>query len=448
MTDGGERKRLLLRGGYVLSLDASIGDIPVGDVLVEGSTIVEVGHSLQAADAEIIDASGMVVMPGLVDSHRHAWQTALRGLPMERGSYFRIVLEQLGPVYRPEDVYIGNLLGAVGALDSGVTTMLDWSHVMNSPEHADAAIQGLRESGIRAVFAHGVGQTGRSAGASGPVSQQHSQDIRRIQSEHFSSTDQLLTLALAFGGMEFSSPEETIKDVALARELGILMTTHVGVIPDAQAVTKMHEANLLGPDINYVHATRTTDDEIKMIADSGGSLSSSPLNESLPGLTAWLKHGVRPTIGLDTEVMAPSDLFTQMRAILWHEYCWEIRKPETIRVSPRDILEFTTIDGARATGLESKVGTITPGKRADLIMVDRTDATMISPANDPVRSIVLTANPQHVRWVLVDGKVRKRDGQLVDVDVLRLAQLAQASYDEVLRAAKMDPEPVMGLPRQ
>ena len=226
------------------------------------------------------------------------------------------------------------------------------------------------------------------------------------------------------------------------------MTTHVGVIPDAQAVTKMHEANLLGPDINYVHATRTTDDEIKMIADSGGSLSSSPLNESLPGLTAWLKHGVRPTIGLDTEVMAPSDLFTQMRAILWHEYCWEIRKPETIRVSPRDILEFTTIDGARATGLESKVGTITPGKRADLIMVDRTDATMISPANDPVRSIVLTANPQHVRWVLVDGKVRKRDGQLVDVDVLRLAQLAQASYDEVLRAAKMDPEPVMGLPRQ
>ena len=315
--------------------------------------------------------------------------------------------------------------------------MLDWSHIMNSPAHADAAVQGLRESGIRGVFAHGVGQTGRSAGASGPVAQKHSDDIRRLQSEHFSSTDQLLTLALAFGGMEFSSPEETIKDVALARELGIMMTTHVGVIPGAEAVTKMRDANLLGPDINYVHATRTTDEEIKMIADSGGSLSSSPLNETLPGLTAWLKHGLRPTIGLDTEIWAPSDLFTQMHAMLWHEYQWELGKPDNIPVEPRDILEFR--HHRRCEGMwpltARPTAASTPGKKADIIMVDRTDVTMISPPADPLRSIVLTAHPRHVRWVMVDGQVRKRDGRLVDVDAERLAELARASYDYVTNTA-------------
>jgi 5-methylthioadenosine/S-adenosylhomocysteine deaminase len=434
---GQNRSRILVKGGYVLTLDNTLGDMADADVLIEGSTIAAVGRNIDATDADIVDASGMIVMPGFIDSHRHTWQTALRSY-MAQGNYYEIVLTTLGPLYRPEDVYIGNLLGATGALNSGITTMLDWSHIINSPAHADAAIKGLADSGIRGIFAHGVAQVGRSAGATGkPNSQKHSEDIRRVQKEYFKTDNQLLTLALASGGPEFSSMEETVKDVALARELGIRLTTHVGVIANVHAVTKMKEAGLLGPDILYIHATSCSDDEIKMIADSGGSLSTSPLNEKLPGLDTWLKHGLRPSLSLDTETRAPCDLFTQMRALLWHEWNSLRVRPGEVQGKYRDVLEFATIQGARATGLERKVGSLTVGKRADMILIDRNDVSMIPRSGDPAASVVLVGQPENVKWVLVDGKVRKRDGKLVGLDVGKLQNLAQASHDYLIETAKL-----------
>jgi cytosine/adenosine deaminase-related metal-dependent hydrolase len=434
------RNRILIKGGDVLTLDQTLGDLSGADVLIEGPTIAAIGRNIDATDAEIVDAKGMIVMPGFIDSHRHTWQTALRSY-VAQSNYYQIVLTTLGPLYRPDDVYIGNLLGATGALNSGITTMLDWSHIINSPAHADAAIKGLAESGIRGIFAHGVAQVGRSSGATGqPNSQKHSDDIRRVQKEYFRTDDQLLTLALAFGGIEFSSLEETMKDVALARELGIRLTTHVGVIPNVQAVSKMKEAGLLGPDIIYVHATSCSDDEIKMIADSGGSLSISPLNEKLPGLDTWLKHGLRPSLSLDTETRAPGDLFTQMRALLWHEWNTKRERPGEALGKYRDVLEFATIQGARATGLERKTGSLVVGKRADVILIDRNDVSMIPRTGDPAASVVLVGQPSHVKWVLVDGKVRKRDGRLVGVDVDKLQTLAQASHDYLIGTAKLKPQ--------
>jgi cytosine/adenosine deaminase-related metal-dependent hydrolase len=431
------RGRILIKGGHVLTLDRTLGDISGADVLIEGSTIAAIGRNIDATDAEIVDASGMIVMPGFIDSHRHTWQTALRSY-LAQSNYYKIVLTILGPLYRPEDVYIGNLLGATGALNSGITTMLDWSHIINSPAHADAAIKGLADSGIRGIFAHGVAQVGRSTGATGqPNSQKHSEDIRRAQREYFRTEDQLLTLALAFGGLEFSSLEETVKDVALARELGVRLTTHVGVIPNVQAVSKMKEAGLLGPDITYVHATSCSDDEIKMIADSGGTLSISPLNEKLPGLGAWLKHGLRPSLSLDNETRAPGDLFTQMRALLWHEWNWHRDRQGEVGSNYRDILEFATIEGARTTGLDRKTGSLVVGKRADVILIDRNDVSMIPRTGDPAASVVLVGQPSHVKWVLVDGKVRKRDGRLVGTDIDKLQTLAQASHDYLIESAKL-----------
>jgi len=278
----------------------------------------------------------------------------------------------------------------------------------------------------------------RSAGATGqPNSQKHSEDIRRVQKEYFRTEDQLLTLAMAFGGLEFSSLEETVKDITLARELGIRLTTHVGVIPNVRAVTRMNEAGLLGPDINYIHATSCSDDEIKMIADSGGSLSISPLNEKLPGLDTWLKHGLRPSLSLDTETRAPCDLFTQMRALLWHEWNSRRARPGEVQGGYRDVLEYATIQGARATGLERKTGSLVVGKRADVILIDRNDVSMIPWTGDPAESVVLVAQPSHVKWVLVDGKVRKRAGRLVGVDIDRLQTLAQASHDHLIETAKL-----------
>jgi 5-methylthioadenosine/S-adenosylhomocysteine deaminase len=433
-------KRLLLKGGHVITLDKSIGDIAGADVLIEGSTIASVGRGLHPADAEIIDASAMVVMPGFIDSHRHTWQTVLRGY-LTGGNYYKIVLEQLGPIYRPQDVYIGNLLGAIGALDCGVTTLLDWSHIINSPAHADAAVKGLQESGIRGVFAHGVAQIGRSAGANyQPNSQKHSDDIRRVQRQYFTSTDQLLTLAIAIGGIEFSSLEETINDIKLARELGIRVTTHVGVIPNVQAVTKMYQAKIMGPDITYVHATRCSEDEIKMIADTGGTLSSSPLNEPLPDVALWLKYGLRPSLSIDNETKSPSDLFTQMRAMLWHEWNLNANNHGGAPITYRDILEFATLQGAPTMGLESKVGSLAPGKRADIIMIDRDDLRTIPHTGDPAASVVSNGDPSKVRWVLVDGKVRKRDRHMVGVDLSRLSHLAQASHDYLIKTAKLPPQ--------
>jgi len=428
---------LLLKGGHVISLDPAIGDVAGGDVLIEGSKIVKVGTDIEAEGAEVIDASRYAVLPGMVDTHRHTWQTAMRSTVVP-STYFATVLVHLGPLYEPEDVYIGNLLGAIGALDSGITTVVDWSHIMNSPAHADSAVQGLRESGIRGVFAHGVAQVGKSAGVSGSNSQQHSDDIRRVQRDHFTASDDLLTLALAFGGPDFSSVEETIKDVHLARDLGIRATTHVGVLPDKHAVLKMNEAGLLGPDLTYIHATLTSDDEIKLIADTGGSLSASALNENLPGLTRWLKHGLRPSLSVDSETVAPPDLFGTMRALIWHEWTMRSTEPGWIPFTNRDVLEFATIQGARAAGLGETVGTLTPGKKADVILVDLEDIATIPRGGDPIDTITMVANPHHVRWVFVDGEIRKRDGKLVGVDVDRLHEIASASQQRLMKAGGLE----------
>lgn len=427
--------RTLIKGGYVATLEKSTGDMAEADVLIEGSTIVAIGRGLNVADAQVIDASTSVVLPGLIDTHRHTWQTSLRSY-LAQENYYQIVLTQLGPLFRPEDVYIGNLLGALGAVNSGITTMLDWSHIMNSPAHADAAVQGLSESGIRGVFAHGVAQIGKSAGATLQAnSQKHSTDIRRLKKQYFSSDDQLLTLGMACGGVEFSSLEETAVDFAMARDLGIRMTTHVGVLPNFKAVTKMNEARLLGPDLTHVHASLCTDDELKMIADSGGDISSSALNERLFGINRWLKVGLRPSLSLDNETRAPGDLFTQMRAILWHEWNYHRDSKGYAAITYRDVLEFATIQGAKSTGLAKKVGTLAVGKRADIILVERNSISMIPHTGDPVSSVVLVAQPSDVTWVLIDGVVRKREGKLLNVDTRRLQGLAQASRDYLIRTS-------------
>jgi 5-methylthioadenosine/S-adenosylhomocysteine deaminase len=434
------RPRTLIKGGYVATMEKATGDIAGADVLIEGSRIVAIGRGLAAADAEVVDASGSVVLPGLIDTHRHTWQTSLRSF-LAQDNYYQIVLTQLGPLFKPEDVYIGNLLGATGALNSGITSMLDWSHIINTPSHADAAVQGLKESGIRGVFAHGVAQVGRSAGATLQAnSQTHSTDIRRVQKQYFSTDDQLLTLAMAFGGIEFSSLEETIVDLRMSREMGIRSTTHAGVLPNFQAVTKMSAAKLLGPDLTFVHATSCTDAELQMIADSGGDVSLSPLNERLSGIRRFLQVGLRPSLSLDNETRAPGDLFTQMRAILWHEWNYHRDARGNALINYRDVLEFATLQGAKSLGLDKKVGTLAVGKRADIILVDRNDVSMIPHGADPTAGAVLVAQPSNVSWVFVDGVARKRDGKLVGVDINRLQKLAQASRDRLIAAGGVKPQ--------
>jgi len=258
----------LIRGGYVLTLDPALGDLPNADVLIDGDKIAAVGPGLTAGPhANVIDARNRIVMPGFVDTHRHTWQTPVRGvLPScTLDEYFAGMLDNIGIQYRAEDVYIANLMGALEAINAGITTLLDWSHVNNTPEHADAAIAGLNDSGIRGIYAHGVPVGGQWWAYS---SLDHPEDIRRIRKQYFQSDDQLLTLALAARAPGNTTPEVAKHDWMLARDLGIRISVHVGMRltgVHVHHVKTLHELGLMGPDTTYIHCTDSTDEELDLL---------------------------------------------------------------------------------------------------------------------------------------------------------------------------------------
>ncbi len=438
---------ILIKNGCVLSLDPAVGDFERADVLVSGSKIAAVGPNLAAPEAEVIDASRAIVMPGFIDTHRHMWEGILRNIIPDAslGDYFKIVQRQLGPHYRPEDVYAADLVSALGAMEVGITTILDWSHIQNSPEHTDAAIKALADSGIRAVFAYGNPANGLADFRDDPR-QKYPQDIRRLRKQYFSSDGQLLTLALA----SLSNPPDRVAEAwAVARDVDAPITIHVGV---GNALTglvqKLGDKGVLKADTTYVHCCTLSDTEFKMIADSGGTFSLASYVEMImghgtPPVQKVLDLGLRPSLSIDVETTVPGDLFTQMRTILalQHNNVWmrslagEKNLPKML--TARDVIEFATVEGARANHLDRKVGTLTPGKEADLILL-RTDRFSTTPMNSATGTIVTSMNPANVDTVLVAGKVMKRNGQMVGVDYDKIAKLVDASRDHTMSNAKYE----------
>ncbi len=428
--------RKLIRGGTVLSMDPSVGDFSIGDVLIEGDRIVKVGPGLDGGEgAEVIDATGMIVMPGFVDTHRHIWEGLLRNIgtdvPLEgRTSYISFVLHKLAPAFRPEDAYVGNLLSSLGAIDAGITTLLDWSHIQASPAHTDAVVQGLEDSGLRAVFAYGFPWWGK-------WEERQPSWFVRAATEHFSTTDQLLTLALAAPGPEFTDFEVSRDHWKLARESGARISTHVGVGSyglDGK-VQEMGEAGLLGPDTTYIHCTTLNDTEIQMIVDTGGTVSlASPvemmMGHGMPPIQKFIDRGLLPSLSVDVETNVPSDMFNQMRSVLALQHT-QAAVQEKPALSTREVLACATIDGARANGLDHKVGSLTPGKQADLILL-RTDRMNVTPLNDPATAVVAGMDTGNVDTVLIAGRVMKRGGLLEHVDWPAVRRAASESRDFVV----------------
>jgi cytosine/adenosine deaminase-related metal-dependent hydrolase len=437
-------EKLLIRNGHVVSVDDSIGTVPNCDVLVIDGKIEAVGPALEVGDAEVIDASGTVVVPGFIDTHRHLWQTAIRGLlpSCSLWEYFGAVMVTAGPAFRAEDMYTGNLLGSFEALNAGVTTVVDWCHCTNTPDHADAAIRALEESGIRAVFAYGPPsgiewlQDSRLG---------HPEDARRVRSQYFASDDQLMTFALALRGPAAVDPDLNRGDFELARELDARITIHSGMrIPGRRArdVEILDETGMLGADITYVHCNEIPDADLKKIADSGGTVSISPYVEMLmghghPPTGRLLKQGLRPTLSVDVTTSAPGEMFTQMRTALAHEriqaFPAQIDVPFEPTLEAMDVLRFATIDGAAACGLEDRIGSLTPGKQADLVLI-RADQINTIPAVDPVAIVVTCADTSNVDTVIVGGNVVKRDGVLVGADLARLGAIGAEARDHVMGA--------------
>jgi len=443
-------QRLLIRNGFVVSMDPDVGDIPSGDVYVEDGKIVEIGRDLGVSDAEQVDATGMIVMPGFIDTHRHTWQTPVRGvLPScTLDHYFAVMLGQVGGHYRPEDVQVGNHAGSLEALNGGVTTLLDWSHINNTPDHSDAAIQGLKDAGIRAVYAHGVPTGGEWWSFS---DLDHPEDIRRIRDTYFSSDDGLITLALAARAPGNSNFDVAKHDWALARDLGIRISVHVGMrLTDVHVhhVKNIDDLGLLGPDTTYIHCTDSTDEELDLIAGSGGKASLAPYVEMLmghgpPPTGRLLNRGVRPSLSVDVVSSVPGEMFTQMRTALVAERIGSFTETPDTAFAPtlthRDVLEFATIDGARSCALEDRVGSLTPGKQADIVLL-KTNAINTAPMVDPTATIVVFADTSNVDSVFVAGRAVKRNGELVGVDLNAVFRKLDESRNHILSAGGLLPE--------
>jgi 5-methylthioadenosine/S-adenosylhomocysteine deaminase len=421
--------RTLLKGGVVLSFDRSVGDFDKADVLIEGSKIAAVRPNIEA-QATVIDATDRIVLPGFIDSHHHLYQSALRNV-LANGllaDYFRDISGAATNHYRPEDAYIGNLIGAVRALDAGITTITDLSQVSNTPEHSDALIKGLKDSGIRAIYAYS-----RGSGASA----KYPDDVERIQKQHFSSADQLVTLAMGTA----VSKEQWL----LARRHGLRIFTHVvgtNAATGPAEVMKLGDEGLMGPDNVYIHFTGATDAQMRRIKDSGGSLSIAcpiemAMRHGMPPIQQALDAGVRPSLSSDVETTMAADMFTQMRTAftlqraLVNERAIKGDKELPPLLSARDVIEFATLQGARAGGLEAKVGTLSPGKEADIVML-RTDVPNTLPFNNAYGAIVTAMDTSNVDTVFSAGKMVKRGGTLIGVDLNSMRRQAAASRDYLI----------------
>ncbi len=435
--------QILLKGGRVVTLDPVLGDFQVADVLIDGESIAAIAPEITAADAEVIDAANMLVMPGMVDAHRHTWQAAIKHVAPDSdlSGYFGQVLASFAPVYRPEDVYIGTLIGALEALDSGVTTLFDWSHIQHTPEHTDAAIGALHDAGIRAVFGYGFPNTGSEWFFESQL--EHPQDARRVRTQYFSAENQLVTMAMALRGPELSTIAVTIHDWGLARELNLPISVHVGNgsfgVP-YRAIEQLADAGLLGADTQYVHNVSLTDAAIDLIRETGGTAVVTPAVEmqmgfGMPAAGRFWNRGMRPGLGIDVITSTAGDLFTQMRTAHQIERLLAALDPnERLAPTVHDVLEMATIDSARSIWLGDRIGTLSPGKAADVVLL-RTDSLHMTPVNDPVAAVVISANSGDVDTVLVRGRVRKRGGTLIDVDLAQLRAGALESRDYLIQAS-------------
>ncbi|MEV0755856.1 amidohydrolase family protein [Streptosporangium sp. NPDC050280] len=438
--------RLLIRGGHVVTMDPALGDVD-GDVLVVDGRIAEIGPDLSAADAEILDATGTVVLPGFVDTHRHTYQSLVRGLlpSCTLGEFMGTIFNSVAPAYTPELMRLGNYVGALDALDAGITTMVDWSP-SETPDHADGAIEGLRQAGIRAMYAHGMPAGGQWWYRS---ELNHPADARRIRAEHFPSDDGLLTMALALRQPGNVVDEVAVNDWNLSRDLGVRVSVHTAMRSGGATghpIRSLHRLGLLGENTTFIHCTTSTDDEIAMIADSGGTVSIAPyvelvMGHGLPRITAMLAHGVAPTLSIDTVTTSPGDMFTQLRMALALGRAEALPEnpedPFTPTLTHRDVLRLATLDGARACGLGDRTGTLTPGKAADVLLV-RADSIRTLPLRDPAATVVSSADRADVDTVLVAGVIRKRGGVLVGVDLPRLRAEAIAAHEDILTRAGLE----------
>ncbi|QCI65316.1 amidohydrolase family protein [Phreatobacter stygius] len=441
--------RTLIRSAIIVSMDPAIGDFRQGDILIDGTTIAAVAPSIEAADAEIVDARDRIVIPGLVNAHMHTWQTGLRGIAANWTllEYFAWVHRGLATRFRPDDIHVATLAGALGQIDAGATTLVDWCHNNPTPAHTDAAVDALFESGIRAAFFHGSPKPDPKPGEPHFSEVPHPRaEIDRLTRTRFSGPDQRVTLGMAILGPHYSTLEVARRDLKLARDFGLVASMHQGGGPARTpgGWETLLDDQLVGPAVNIVHGNDLSDTLLDRLVDKGVSFSVAPENEMAQGhgvpITGRLiRRGVAPSLGVDIESVVSSDLFTVMRMALAGQRLIDNAEsraqngtiPETSTVTTRQALAWITIEGARMLGLAHRIGSLTPGKQADLVVLDASQLNLW-PVHDPVSSVVMQAGARNVESVMIAGRFVKRNGKLAFGDTRNLRERLAASGSRIL----------------
>jgi cytosine/adenosine deaminase-related metal-dependent hydrolase len=441
-------QRLLIRNGTVMTLaetGAQFGATHRADVLIEDGRILEVAPGLEAADAEIIDATDCLVMPGLIDAHRHVWQTAARGVCHDDTlkGYMREMRFLRAKAYRPEDIRIGNWVGMLEAINAGITTVFDFSHCINTPAHADAGVEGLRQAGARAVFGYGFNDVPLETKGFADVDAR-TKDMRRVREALLSDDDARVTMATASSDMPICGIGQLAEEINASRALGLRITIHTNTweYPERPPeVAVLNEHGLLGEDLVFIHANLSTDDEIRMIADTGGWIVSTPETEMQmsmgPSVVGrFMRAGGRPTFGCDIISNNSGDLLVQARLGLQTQRMLdnaEVLKSrhaaDNVEMTTRDMLKAVTVNGADALGLGARTGRLVPGLTADIIVL-RTDDINTMPIHDAVATVLLHSHPGNVDTVIVAGKILKRDGRLL-ADMAQVRRELMMSHEYV-----------------
>lgn len=441
---GAPGRRTLIKGGIILSVDDNVGNFPKGDVLIEDGKIVAVAAHIEADDAAVIDATGKIVMPGFIDTHHHQFETVLRsqlahgilindGLPVNATNYYESVLQKFSMVYTPEDVYINELFGGISQLDAGVTTVMDVSQIHHSPEHSDAAIHGLRDAGRRGVFGYFEGWGERA---------RYPDDARRIRETYFSSDDQLTTMIM--GGEIYLPGYE--KAWQVGRDLGLPIALHVvGTFGMQPTFDQLGAEGWFKDDNIFIHMTGMSEDGWRYAADAGAHVSLSVpiemhMRHGTPPIQRALDRGMGLSLSSDVECTMSADMFTQMRGLITVQRMFvnasalEGSTSYPALMQPMDAIRHATIEGARGLKLDKVTGSLTPGKAADIILLDA-EALNVAPLNHVAGAVVTLMERTNVDTVMVAGQIRKWKGELLGFDIAHLRGEIEKSRDRVFAAA-------------
>ena len=426
---------LLIKNAVIISGNSHQNNDQKQDILVKDGIIVSIEPSIANADHfKEIDATDMLVMPGFVNAHIHTWQTGLRGLAGDwtATNYFRAMHAGLATFFEPEDIYIANLVGALNQINNGVTTLVDWHHCNRTPDHSDAAIDGLEESGVRAVFLHGTPKPDPAPG------QPHFSEVPmpvdevvRLRSGRMSSSDKKVTMGLAILGPQMAINDVCMQDFKLAKDMDLLTSMHHSGLQMAgeQSYEMASKAGLLGEHINIVHGNELLDRDLDILVNDGATFTITAevemqMSYGNPLSARLLKKNHSFSIGSDIESAYSPDMFAIARTTMQVERHFISReeqaktgeRPHPIPITTSDAFKWATINGAKDFRLDNKTGTLEVGKKADITFLRNADLNLKNSFN-PLHSIICYGHPGNVDTVVIEGDVMKQNGNLNFTDL-------------------------------